>query len=73
MNSLLKLYELKERQMLINRTVAKATKKQEKLNELFNKQAAAYKKRDLKTVRKLEDKIEKLSKEIKSIWNKVRA
>ena len=72
MNTLLKLYELKERRMLLNQTVAKATKKQEKLNELLNKQAAAYKKYDLKTVRKLEDKIEKLSKEIKSIWNKVR-
>jgi hypothetical protein len=44
MNPLLKLYELKERQMQINRTFAKASKKQEKLNELFNKQAAAYKK-----------------------------
>lgn len=73
MNTLLKLYELKERRMLLNQTVAKASKKQEKLNELLNKQAAAYKKYDLKTVRKLEDKIEKLSKEIKSIWNKVRA
>jgi len=73
MNTLLKLYELKERRMLLNQTVAKATKKQEKLNELLNKQADAYKKYDLKTVRKLEDKIEKLSKEIKSIWNKVRA
>ena len=71
-NPLLKLYQLKERQGQINRTFAKAGKKQDQLNKLFNKQAAAYKKGDIKTAQKLGDKINKLSKEIKSIWNKVR-
>jgi len=73
MNPLLKLYALKERQLEINRTFAKAAKKQEQLNKLFNKQAAAYKKYNIKTAQKLGDKINKLSKEIKSIWNKARA
>ena len=72
MNPLLKLYELKERQLQLNRTFAKAGKKQDQLNELFNKQLAAYKKGNIKTAQKLGDKINKLSKEIKSIWNKSR-
>jgi len=47
--------------------------KQAQLNKLFNKQAAAYKKGDIKSAQKLGDKINKLSKEIKSLWNKARA
>ena len=73
MNPLLKLYELTERQLQLNRTIAKAGKKQDQLNELLNKQLAAYKKGNIKTAQKLGDKINKLSKEIKSIWNKSRA
>lgn len=72
MNPLLKLYELKERQVQLNRTFARAEKKQGKLNELFNKQAAAYRKGDIKSAQRLGDKINKLSKEIKNLWNKAR-
>jgi len=73
MNPLLKLYQLKDRQAQLNRTFARAEKKQGQLNKLFNKQAAAYKKGDIKSAQKLGDKINKLSKEIKSLWNKARA
>jgi len=72
MNPLLKLYQLKERQTQINKTFARTGKKQDQLNKLFNKQAAAYKKGDIKTAQKLGDKINKLSREIKGIWNKSR-
>jgi ABC-type transporter Mla subunit MlaD len=72
MNPLLKLYQLKDRQAQLNRTFARAEKKQGQLNKLFNKQAAAYKKGDIKSAQKLGDKINKLSKEIKSLWNKAR-
>jgi len=72
-NPLLKLYQLKERQIQINKTFARAGKKQEKLNKLFDKQSAAYKKGDIKSAQKLGDKINKLSKEIKRDWNKVKA
>jgi hypothetical protein len=72
-NPLLKLYQLKERQTQINKTFARAGKKQEKLNKLFDKQSAAYKKGDIKSAQKLGDKINKLSKEIKRDWNKVKA
>jgi len=67
------LYQLKDRQAQLNRTFARAEKKQGQLNKLFNKQAAAYKKGDIKSAQKLGDKINKLSKEIKSLWNKARA
>jgi predicted DNA-binding WGR domain protein len=73
MNPLAKLYALKNRQGQLNRTFAKAGKKQAELNKLFNKQAAAYKKHDIKTAQKLGDKINKVSKEIKNIWNRSRA
>jgi hypothetical protein len=73
MNPLLKLYQLKDRQAQLNRTFKRAEKKQGQLNKLFNKQAAAYKKGDIKSAQKLGDKINKLSKEIKSLWNKARA
>jgi ABC-type transporter Mla subunit MlaD len=73
MNPLLKLYQLKDRQAQLNRTFARAEKKQGQLNKLFNKQAAAYRKGDIKSAQKLGDKINKLSKEIKSLWNKARA
>ena len=71
-NPLLRLYQLKERQTQLNRTFARTGKKQEKLNKLFDKQSAAYKKGDIKAAQKLGDKINKLSREIRGDWNKVR-
>jgi len=71
-NPLLRLYQLKERQTQLNRTFARTGKKQEKLNKLFDQQSEAYKKFDIKKAQKLGDKIDKLSREIRGDWNKVR-